>query len=347
MAADHRDMPRGQARAGEVPHPEVIMANSYALELERDRTAKPHAMTGYRFRFSDATKCARALGYDAQGIEPEDKPTAVDLAVMDQGSRGHDVVQRAFLERYWLRNATLTVTAGADDEPVRVTASWEYGDTTIQAEYIPYVDQHTHWGLIGHCEFEVKCEIPGVGTGHADVWCPQGVPGTHLEGRPTAFELKHSGGFAWKLQIGERGAAQGPRWSAKNQGALCGMALGAEVVVLATVATEVISKGLAKGKNIPEMHRGFGEWVYERDEWEPWALAEVARVKRILEVLDAGGLPPRALSDPQIPKKARVISPDQRGAWVLEVQGKTIEAGTYWGCEYCGHRPRCIADGPS
>jgi hypothetical protein len=327
MRADHRTMPKGPApRAGEVPSPVTLIADSYALQLAAERTNKPHAKPGYRYRFSAAAACARKNGYEAMGVEPDEQPDHVSLHIMDAGTRGHDVVQQSFLRRYW--EPEVVFDGGHD-------------------VYVPQVDAHTHWGLMGICEFEVPCSIEGVGTGHADIWCPKGIPGTEYDGRPLVVELKHTNGFAYKQQVGERGAAQGPRHSAKVQGALCAEALGAEVVCIATVSTEAISKGLAESKGIPLGHRAFAEWWYEIDEWHPLALAEMARVTRMLAIIDEGGLPPRQIYDPaSIPVKARVVNPE-KGAWTVEAGGSTVEAGTYWACGYCDHRPRCIADGPS
>jgi hypothetical protein len=323
MRADHREMPRGHAPGGEPPHDEVLVTDSHAVLLELNRRPKARADESLRFRFSDATGCARQAGYQMSGTPETNARTDVDYWVMGIGSLLHDEVQRAILERY-------------------------FADRMDFDPYVKYVDGHTHWGLMGLCEFEVPCRIEGLGSGHADIWLPRGLPGTSIEGIPTVVELKTKGGAGYKLQVGVQGQAQGPAWQAKVQGALCAEALGAELLIVATAATEAVSAGLAERKGIQvNKHRAFAEWRYTAEDWDDWLTLEKKRVHRIMELLDAGTLPPRSMSEPDIPPRARVVDP-MTGAMVAERDGKTVWTGSTWRCpHYCSWRSQCIADGPS
>jgi hypothetical protein len=331
MKADHRTMPKGTTRNGETPHDEVLLADSHALALLAARQPKARADESLKFRFSAATGCARQAGYQMTDTPETNPRTEVDVFVMGIGTLLHDEVQRSIMTRYW--------GYAADG-----TRDGAYGPGT--AEMRAYVDSHTRWGLVGHCEFEVKCTIPGLGSGHADIWLPHGLPGTSIDGVPTVVELKTKGGFGYKMQVGDRGDAEGPAWSAKVQGALCAEALGAELLIVATVATEAISVGQAERKGIPHKHRAFAEWRYTRDEWQDWVTLEQNRVHRIMALVADGTLPPRAISEPGIPPRARVIDV-RSGAMLAEKDGKTVWTGKAWNCAYCSWQDRCERDGPS
>ena len=107
------------------------------------------------------------------------------------------------------------------------------------------------------CETEVVCTIPAADSaGHIDavIWtrpptcqCPEECECTPHK---VALELKTVGGFAFKAAMGERGPAEGPRYSAVVQGALNAYAIGADELVIAYLATEAISKQAASRKGV-------------------------------------------------------------------------------------------------
>lgn len=192
--------------------------------------------------------------------------------------------------------------------------------------------------------FEVPCgfDEPFVSAGTADLAHTQ-------DGRVLVAEYKTQGGYAYKFHVGERGKAQGPAWGAIVQGSLNATALGADELVIVDVAKELISKGLAEEKGIPDADRGLAGWHYTPEQFVPIAEAEKRRVKTVLDLIAEGKPVPRAIDDPEIPAVARIVDPMQ-GRWVTKNRdGEVVRSGQYWnkgaGCrDYCGYRDRCVAD---
>lgn len=191
-------------------------------------------------------------------------------------------------------------------------------------------------------EVEVPCQIEGFdGSGTADgkleLW-----ESDELHKR-IAWEHKNVGGFAFKSAIGERGEAQGPRRSAIVQGALNALALDADELVITLMTFEAVSVNIAKRKGFTEQGRIAAQWTFTRDEWEPIALAEVARVNGILDLLDAGTLPARKIPDPEIPVAA-VITDPVSGRWeVHDESAGLVDTGTTWNCGYCRWQTMCAS----
>lgn len=185
------------------------------------------------------------------------------------------------------------------------------------------------------CGFDNEDGTP-LTAGHIDI----------VYGDPVvAVETKTVGGFAHKLAIGERGQAQGPAWGAKVQGALNATAIGADELVVFNFAKEIVSKGLAEKKGIPELERGLASWSYGPDEFRPIAERELKRVRRVIELVDNGEVVPRAIDDPEIPREARIVDP-MTGRWEIRTTGGDVSrSGTYYLCgAYCSYRDRCQAD---
>jgi hypothetical protein len=191
----------------------------------------------------------------------------------------------------------------------------------------------------------VRCSIEGLdASGRVDVLITLTEPdGTT---RRIVYELKSIGGFGYKMAVGERAVPEGPRHSAKVQGALGALALDADDLVVGLLATEAISKGAAKRNRIPEHTRVVAEWTFPREEWEPLALAEVARMKRVLELVDDGSLAPCAIPDPDIPTAALVVDPNS-GRWEVRQDDAITDTGSTWMCGYCNWQETCVAVGES
>lgn len=174
-------------------------------------------------------------------------------------------------------------------------------------------------------------------------------PGERVVGGGTAIELKSINGFGMKMAIGARGPAEGPRTSAIIQGALNGLALDADEVVLVYLSTENLSPrelaNLEKYGTVKEAQpwqKFAAEWTYTREQFEPIAKAEVARFKKILAVVDEGGLPPRAIPV-DLPRGARITDP-MNGGWQVVEDGMIIDSGSTWQCHYCPYQTHCAAD---
>lgn len=184
-------------------------------------------------------------------------------------------------------------------------------------------------------ELEPKVLL-GSGAGHIDAVVP-------LADRKVVIELKSTGGFAYKLAIGERGTAQGPKFEHIVQGALNAKAQDADELVICYLSKEAISVAAADRKGFSEVVRFAAEWTFTRDEYQPYADAEVARIDGILALLDEGTLPARKIPDPELPP-GHVITDPTSGQWqVHNAEGGIIDAGSWWSCLYCGWQDKCAA----
>jgi hypothetical protein len=195
-------------------------------------------------------------------------------------------------------------------------------------------------------QIEVPCQVPGLdGSGSAD--------GVFLQNRAddvayerVCWEHKNVGGFAFKMAIGERGAAQGPKWAHIVQAALNAKAQDADLVVITYMTWEAVSVNLAKKKGLTEAGRVAAQWTFTREEWEPLADAEIARVSRILALLDEGVLPGRSFPDPELPV-GNIVSHPPTGGWEhKDADGQILDAGTFWACGYCRWQDVCAQTKP-
>lgn len=203
-----------------------------------------------------------------------------------------------------------------------------------------------------HLEAEVPCRIEGFdGSGNADGLqiltvgedLHDGSPGVKLR---ACWEHKNVGGFAFKMAVGERGRPQGPKQAHVVQGALNAKALDADLLIITYATWEAISVSTAARKGFTEEGRISAQWTYERDEWEPLADAEVARVSGILALLDEGTLPARRFPDAELPK-GHVVTDPTSGQWqVLDAESIILDAGTFWACGYCRWQTACARTAP-
>lgn len=187
-------------------------------------------------------------------------------------------------------------------------------------------------------QVEVKVTMEdGMLAGHADA-----------ELERITFELKTINGFGFKKAVGARGPADGPRHSAKLQGALNAKAADADELVIIYTSLECLSVNEAKKIGADDVGRFCAEWHYPRSAWEPWADAEIERLLQVVGTVDAGLMPERAIPDPEIPDGAVIVDPS-KGFWQVrdKVGFATFEvtdAGTTWHCNYCDQQKRCVAD---
>jgi hypothetical protein len=157
-------------------------------------------------------------------------------------------------------------------------------------------------------------------------------------GYKLVWELKTMGGFGFDKSIGLNRKAyklsdkgpEGPRVSAKIQGALNSLAADADELRISHVSMESISKQLAEKVKFNDEQRFLAEWKYTRDEFEPWALAEKARWKEIIRLVDKGILPDRY-----------VVQDD-----MTQIKLDPIAAKPAWNCSYCSHLDLCKKFGP-
>lgn len=302
-------------------------------------------------------------GDTRQGIVPEARSHVVD-AVM-AGLREHINAERA--EMYGVE----VDEDGRVHRPMsREGAVFRHSDAAGCARALGYKMQgiaptnpptdsdivNMWWGTVIHDQVDKalsrlgdgwRCEVP---CGHDEPVRTAGTAdavGDHDDHR-TVVETKTVGGWGFKIAVGERGEANGPSWSAIVQGSLNALALDADELVVLDIAKELISKGAAEKKGIPDVQRGLAAWHYDRATFTGVAQKELRRVRRVHELVVRGEPVPAAIDDPEIPSEARIVDP-ARGRWeVRRTDGTVVESGQYWnggaGCnQYCGYLDHCIA----
>lgn len=217
-----------------------------------------------------------------------------------------------------------------DSNPMDLSGWWNTGLGTIIHE----AWQAALKARYPDANLEPKVAL-GQGSGHIDAVL-------HHEGRKVAIELKSTGGYSMKLAVGERGAAQGPKYEHIVQASLNGLAVDADEVVIAYIAKEAISAGAAKRKGFSELGRIVAEWTLLRDEYEPIAQTEMSRIDGILALVDDGILPARKIPGGELPPGA-VITDPHTGQWqVTSDEGEILDVGTYWACAgYCKYEDLC------
>lgn len=199
-------------------------------------------------------------------------------------------------------------------------------------------------------EAEVVCLIDGFdGSGHADGElsytlgagpdAQQYAPGQKVV---VVVEYKSTGGYAFKMAVGERSQPQGPKWGAVVQGALNAYARHADELIIGMISFEAISKGIAERKGFNDVQRFCAEWTLTRDEYRPIAEREMRRVTDILAGLDEGRLPARTLDDPSYPERMLITDP-RKGIYVeYDEHERMVDQKTTWHCSYCRWQDLCV-----
>lgn len=203
---------------------------------------------------------------------------------------------------------------------------------------------HDKWEAALQARYpDAEVEVTGVLTdvdssGDADIL-------VRVDGRLILLDMKTTGGYGFKMMVGERGVAEGPRRASLYQLALNARAHDVDEAVICLMATEAISKNAAAKKGFSELGRFLAEWTYQREELEPLADREVRRQNEILRLLDEEKkLAPRHIPD-EMPMKSRIVDP-QKGRWELRDGQKIIDTGSTWMCGYCSHQTICASVGP-
>jgi len=174
---------------------------------------------------------------------------------------------------------------------------------------------------------------------HKDAWIP--------------IEIKTVGGYAYKLAASTfRGPPEGPRVSAKVQGALSGRALMEDYrimrMLVIDLSLENLSPNLVRSAGLGgELGRFGAQFQYSRDQMIEMADEEVSRIKWIDSFVSKGKPAPRHIPY-EMPRGARIINP-KKGAWRLTegegIEEQIVDMGEYWGCNgYCPYQIQCVAD---
>jgi hypothetical protein len=199
-----------------------------------------------------------------------------------------------------------------------------------------------------NAEFEVEVDLQKIGvpgSAHADIVTYH----NYAEGNVDAVvEVKTVNGFGFKSMATDfKGPAQGPRSGHIIQAALSAMALDADRVVIAYLAMESMSPGLARYTQ-GELGRFAAEWHYTKDEYTAIATAEAARIRRLAAYLDEykdqDVVPSTFIFEDGVPSGAYVSDPS-RGLWVLNDTNDPnliVDTGKVWFCDYCDWRDKCV-----
>jgi hypothetical protein len=266
----------------------VLIAKIHAANEEAGPRAKAFDTP---FRYSDAGKCARQIGFASLGYRQTEPMDLAGSHVTWLGTLMHEKLQEALLERYPDAEVEGTSSLGSTDG----VQSFFTSDLTS-----------------GH--FDALLTLP--------------------DGRLCLYELKTKGTYGFDLAVGilrkqwKRQEPEGPGMGAKIQGALNAVAAGADLLVIGVIGFEAISKGFAEKIGCSEEDRIMAEWHYEREEFEPWALAELDRLREIKDTLDHETLPAR---------------------WGIDDDGNHVEfdpAKEKFPCTYCSYLSLCRFAGP-
>lgn len=263
--------------------------------------------------------------------EPEwERPMAIDgtrLRVSWAGKCARDIGYRA--------------TGVAPSNPMTLSGHWRTGLGRIV---------HTEMQQVFTAAFGEDCEVEKLadlrpfdvdGSGHMDVFL---VTKPEVGGaKRIVIEVKTVGGFKFKKQVGNRGVAEGPATTAVHQGALYALSADADELILISISLECMSEREVAKLGLPDdeadIAKFVAEWTLDRAGYTAIAEQELGRLRWIQEILDAGELPPRYIPF-EMPPQARIVNP-RTGAWTLTVDGKVIEAGDTWMCNYCDYQLLC------
>jgi hypothetical protein len=177
-----------------------------------------------------------------------------------------------------------------------------------------------------NAQFEIASKVNDYISGSCDGFL------TMPNGDKVVIEIKTRGQFAWQKETGygmwKQVEPEGPKWAAITQAGMNAMALGAEHVVMISLAKECISVSKAEKMGIADPHERYAaEWWVPREEWETYALEEIDRINSIVTTLDSGFLP-----EPE----------------VVDDNGKRVKIKhlSHWSCDYCDFKTLCKSDGP-
>ncbi len=250
----------------------------------------------------------------------DDKPTALGTRV-----RHSDAGKCA-------RAISYTAAEIPKSDPMDLTGVWNVSLGTLI---------HEHWQSALSEQFPGAEIEPKVGhddldaSGHLDAII-------RTTDKVICYELKTIGGFGFKGAIGKAGRgrpAEGPKVEHLMQASLNGLACDADEVVIGYLAKECVS--INAGRDLSDLGRFAAEWTFTRDEYEPIAHAEKARLQGILALIDKGELAARKFPGRLLPPGAEITDP-ATGRWeVHDAEGVLADAGSWWACGYCSFRTLC------
>lgn len=334
---DLSDLPPEAARVGMFPveHPVVVplLAEAwYESYLEGDEHV-PSA----KWWASLSSMCARAVGYEVREGEAK-RALAIARREMAELSTETEPALLADVERI-IGTIEAQVESLAPTNPPSIADAWRFGIGSMIHDQL----QKVLPTVFPDAQIELRVTIEDWGSARIDA-----VITEQRDEAPfvTVLELKSVNGFGYKtMATSFKGAPEGPRKSAIVQGAMAAKELNADRLIIGLLSLECLSPDVAQRNGLDEIGRFAAEWHFTPAEYLPYAEQETKRVRKILDLVEAGTLPPR--STPEIPPRARIVDP-RTGAWTITDEAGQIQGnGKTWVCGYCRNRDRCLADGAS
>lgn len=323
---DHRNL-----RSGPEPtttRPSILGASIAGglIEKEAERGPLPMATEHARARHSWAGACARQVAYNVAGVVPSEPANENPSALWNfaMGRTAHDIIQSA-LSRNWANTTARVRHEVGIDCGVRAGTA----DTVIE------------WDKPQ--PFAVDSKV---------------YPVTRM-----VNEYKGMGGFKFKMQVKD----EGPARSAYLQGAMNAVGVDADMLVLGSMAFDQMSPTVARqtfGPDFEAHDRFWAEWWFPREVYETDAHIEAARLERIVYLVDKSGPAsvPRHVPG-EMPEMGRIVDPssgkwvergpgepypitgdDSREGEIAYEPGDIINAGAFWGCNYCPFQSHCVAE---
>lgn len=288
-------------------------------------------------------------GHHREGLVPDAEPRFVQVLVEKWAAEADDDKPTALGTPFrhsdagkCARKIAYTAAGIPKSDPMDLSGWWNTGLGTRIHE----LWQEALLARYPDAEIEPKVAMVGAdGSGHLDAVIRWHDKDSYS--MVTAVELKTIGGYGYKAATGtaRKGTpAEGPKSEHILQAAINGLAVDADEVVISYLSKEAISINVAKGYGVSELERFCCEWTFTRDQYEPLAREEAARVAAILARVERGELAPRRVPG-EMPKGAEVKNP-ATGAWTLESDGSTVDTGSTWQCGYCSHQTLCIQTEP-
>lgn len=370
IAQPNDDLPRAGRGDGNPPDAnprfgQLLAEKWHELDRQRDENHQKSRTDVDRYiRLGWAGKCARELGYRLLDVPASNPPDLAAQWRMGIGTMVHDRWQEV-------------LTVAFPDASIEHVIGKEHDETfgfPISGRTDVYLVESADASLGASLESTRPGVSPdeGTATDSADQG-PNPSGASAPSTRRIAIELKTINGFGFKMAVGERGLAEGPRSGALFQAAMNGRALDADEVVIVLLSLECLSDRAlgnvvrnAGGEARPD-RKFVAEWTYPMAELDEMVDREIKRLTKVLamvdaramaldelanqdeggptEVLDLAPLPPRSIPL-EMPARARITDP-KKGAWHLVIDGNVMDAGTTWMCGYCSWQDQCIKDGGS
>lgn len=167
--------------------------------------------------------------------------------------------------------------------------------------------------------------------------------------RKILIEVKTINPTGWKGLFGQREG--GAKYQAVMQGAVSAASLPEDQrpdqVVIAYFALEATQPAVRdRSGMIPtEFGRFAAQWTYSREEYEQIASEEIARMERIVQIVDDDGVHfvPRVIPDPWKPRH-EIVDPAQSEYRERNRDGWATKKVRTWECNYCPFQSHCAAD---